>query len=339
MARLRNRIRKADYFSDGELLRWHRDKRTTYSGLYALAEDSGCLQDDPFEWKMLLWPSPLDADITVDVLEQWRDEFVEAGKLVPYMVGGERYFYLRSFHKHEHPRNPQSPTIPTPPWVTWVASGEGTKARYEVCTDAIPSPNECCTDRNMSPNPAVRGRDGHQNGPPAQPSPVQSSPVQYLRSFVAADATTGADNGDEQTDFAEWWSAYGKVGSKADALKLYRHWRTHGASRDDLLAAAVAYRDHCTATDCKLAHARTFLAKKPNRWREWADGEAHGSMDVTATTHLSDVLTAGAAAFGLTGGSNGNGARALERGRSARVAAGGQDAGGGVPKGELESGL
>ena len=45
MSRLHSRIRKADYFSDGELLRWNRDKRTTYSGLWALAEDSGCLED------------------------------------------------------------------------------------------------------------------------------------------------------------------------------------------------------------------------------------------------------------------------------------------------------
>lgn len=340
MARLRNRIRKSDYFSDGELLRWHRDKRATYSGLYALAEDSGCLPDDPFEWKMLLWPSPLDTDITVEVLEGWRDEFVAAGKLIPYEAGGERYFYLRSFHKHEHPRNPQSPTLPTPPWVTWTPSGDGSKARYEVCTEAIPSPNNSRTELKLSPNPSVRGTDGNQNSPPAQPSPVQPSPVQSLQAFVGADAPTGeVDHTDWQRDFEGWWADYGRVGHKCEARPLYLWWREQGATRETLDIASRRYREHCTATDCKLVHARTFLAKKPNRWREWADGEAHGSMDVAATTHLSDVLTAGAAAFGLTGGSNGNGAGALERRRSARVAASGQDAGSGLAKGQLESGL
>ena len=118
MARLRNRIRKADYFTDGELLRWHRDKRATYTGLWAIAEDSGCLEDDPFAWKALIWASPLDADITIELLEQWRDELIDAGKLIPYEAEGKRYLYIRTFHQHEMPRNPQVNDLPLPPWVT-----------------------------------------------------------------------------------------------------------------------------------------------------------------------------------------------------------------------------
>ena len=329
MARLRNRIRKADYFSDGELLRWHRDKRATYSGLYAIAEDSGCLEDDCFNWKLLLWPSPMDADLTVELLEQWRDEMVAAGKLVPYEVDGQRFLFLRSFHKHEHPRNPQNPAVPLPPWVTWVPPGDGTKAHYVVRTDAIPSPNSTCTE-------SVQSVYSTCTASPAPPRPAPSRPVLSLQALVDADAPTGALVSDSDTDFDEWWCEYGKVGSKADALKLYQHWRAHGASREDLLAAAVAYREHCTATDCKLAHARTFLAKKPNRWREWADGEAHGSMDAAGTSRLSDVLAAGAEAFGLTGGNNGNGTRTLERGGPARAPGSRKDARRGLPATELE---
>lgn len=295
MARLRNRIRKADYFSDGELLRWHRDKRATYSGLYAVADDSGCFADDPFEWKMLLWPSPLDADITVEALEQWRDELVQAGKLVPYEHGGERYFYLRSFHKHEHPRNPQSPTVPLPEWVAWIPSSDGVKARYEVCTDLIPSPNQVCTGPFMSPKQPRTDEIGYQNAPPAQPSPAQSCPVLSLQALVDADAPTGAGT---DADFEDWWTSYGRVGSKADARTLYRWWRKQGAGRDELLNAALAYTTHCAATDCKRAHARTFLAKKPNRWREWADGEDHGAMDARNQKRVSDVLEAGIEVFG-----------------------------------------
>jgi hypothetical protein len=153
MARLRNRIRKADYFSDGELLRWHRDKRTTYSALWALAEDSGCLEDDCFEWKMSIWPSPLDSDITVETLEQWRDELIEAGKLVPYHVDGKRYLFLRSFHKHEHPTNPQGPDLPLPEWVRAdTTQGKGkdgkrwARCQYTLYTDRMPPRPGVCTD-------------------------------------------------------------------------------------------------------------------------------------------------------------------------------------------------
>jgi len=134
----------------------------------------------------------------------------------------------------------------------------------------------------------------------SDPLALALAPAQPPAKNSLADASAPAVANDE--DFEHWWTAFGKVGSKADARELYSWWRAHGATADDLLRAATSYRAHCTATDCKLKHARTFLAKKPNRWREWADGESHGSMDVTDTSRLTDVLAAGAAAFGLTGG-------------------------------------
>ena len=157
MTRLRNRIRKADYFTDGELLRWHRDKRTTYTGLWAIAEDSGCLEDDPFTWKLLIWASPLDADITVELLAQWRDEMVAAGKLIPYEADGKAFLYIRTFHQHEHPRNPQRPDLPLPPWIkcefkegqsadgrTWrrtqyTDTNHHDEPQYRLCTDSVVS--------------------------------------------------------------------------------------------------------------------------------------------------------------------------------------------------------
>jgi len=129
MARLRNRILKADFWSDGELLRWPREKRFTYAGLYAMAEDSGCIEDDPFNWKVLIWGSPLDHDITVEMIEQWRDEMCEAGKLIPYDVGGKQILYITAFHNHEHPRNPQSPNLPLPSWLTYTPGSRQLKTR------------------------------------------------------------------------------------------------------------------------------------------------------------------------------------------------------------------
>ena len=119
MAKLRNRVRKAEYFTDGELLRWPRDKRQTYTGLWAMAEDSGCLEADAFEIKCSIWASPLDSDITVDLIEQWISEMIETKKLIPYECDGKRYLFIRTFHAHEHPRNPQAPQLPLPPWITW----------------------------------------------------------------------------------------------------------------------------------------------------------------------------------------------------------------------------
>lgn len=110
-------------------------------------------------------------------------------------------------------------------------------------------------------------------------------------------------------DFEEWWSAYGRVGDKAPARDLYGFWRAKGAGRSDLLSAAIAYRNHCERTDCKMKHARTFLAKpgkdKSPVWPEWADGESHGSMDAHSDARLIGVVTTAAEAFGLVPSSPG----------------------------------
>jgi hypothetical protein len=77
-------------------------------------------------------------------------------------------------------------------------------------------------------------------------------------------------------DFLGWWAAFGKVGSRADAQKLYCWWRQQGADRNDLLTAAIKYRRWCEETATAQKHGRTFLAKDPNRWEEWLD-EDHGA--------------------------------------------------------------
>jgi hypothetical protein len=187
MTRLRNRIRKADYFTDGELLRWHRDKRATYTGLWAIAEDSGCLEDDPFTWKLLIWGSPLDADITVELLEQWRDEFVAVGKLIPYEADGKRYLYIRTFLQHEHPRNPQRADLPLPEWLRmecvegtakdgkrWVRTQYidtrySVQTPYTVRTDAVPAPQP-----RPAPSRVPKGTSGKGVG---SSKPVDNSTV------------------------------------------------------------------------------------------------------------------------------------------------------------------
>jgi len=102
--RLHNRQIKATFWTDPDLLQWPRDKRWFYFGLVQLADDSGCLEDSPFAFKIHLFPSPLDQDITVEVIARWRDELIAEGKLVPYEVEGKRYLFITNFHKHQSPR-------------------------------------------------------------------------------------------------------------------------------------------------------------------------------------------------------------------------------------------
>jgi len=85
------------------------------------------------------------------------------------------------------------------------------------------------------------------------------------------------------SDFETWWTASGKIGSKADAAVLYRYWRKKGATEDELLTAITNDRRHCAATEQTCRHGSTFLAKTPNRWREWLD-EEHGNGSASSRT-------------------------------------------------------
>ncbi len=136
--RLHNRQIKATFWNDTDLLQWPRDKRWFYEGLIQLADDSGCLEDSPFAFKLNLFPSPVDADITVELLAKWRDELVEEGKLVRYRVGKKDYLYLTNFHKHQSLKNPEKPDVPLPPWIRWEPYESNSRAgKYIVSEDVL----------------------------------------------------------------------------------------------------------------------------------------------------------------------------------------------------------
>lgn len=120
--RLHNRQIKATFWNDPDLLQWTRDKRWFYEGLSQLADDSGCLEDSPFAFKLNLFPSPLDTDITVDVITGWVNELIYEGKLIQYQANGKACIFIKNFHKHQALRSPAAPEVPLPPWVTFTPS-------------------------------------------------------------------------------------------------------------------------------------------------------------------------------------------------------------------------
>ena len=104
--------------------------------------------------------------------------------------------------------------------------------------------------------------------PLPSPSPSPSTPL----------ADKSADRRTWVREFEErWWPASGRYGSKADACELYCHWRSKGASADDLLSAIRNDRADCASHDRSPRHGSTFLAKKPNRWEEWVHRGQHAS--------------------------------------------------------------
>ncbi len=134
--RLRNRQVKAEFWTDPDLLQLPRDMRVFYQGLWHCAEDSGCLEDSPFALKLLLFPSPVDSDITVELIGNWIETFIDMSKLMRYEVRGKSYLFLTNFHKHQTLRNPGVSEVPLAPWVRWEqsqdADGKRLSGKYVV---------------------------------------------------------------------------------------------------------------------------------------------------------------------------------------------------------------
>lgn len=154
--RLHNRQIKATFWTDPDLLQWTRDKRVFYIGLAQLADDSGCIEDSPFAFKINLFPSPLDSDINVEIINQWRNEMIDEGKLIPYQEHGKSYLFLVNFHKHQtldKPTPPSKASIPLPPWVIWVKGDTRNKSYYQIkdmpttCTGQVPDKEGACSSR------------------------------------------------------------------------------------------------------------------------------------------------------------------------------------------------
>ena len=180
--RLRNRIVKASFYNDPDLCRWPRDKRNFYQSLWACAEDSCCLEDDMFGVKLAAWPSPHDADLTVELFEQWRDELVADGKLIPYEARGKRYLYIPGMAAHEAPRNPQRPDCDLPPWVDWVPNAKDPrKGAYNfhdpsTCDDVVQALYDDCTSVVQPSPPRPVPSRTVPSFPPDRPSQVGPAP-------------------------------------------------------------------------------------------------------------------------------------------------------------------
>ena len=117
--KLRNRITKPEYYTSGDLLKLPREVRRFYRDLWSIAEDSGCFENDSLEICCVLYPSPLDRDITPEKVNDWLKTLEEIGKLVLYQAQGKEYFWIKNFNKHQKLNDCYPSEIPLPEWITF----------------------------------------------------------------------------------------------------------------------------------------------------------------------------------------------------------------------------
>ena len=130
--KLHNRQIKASFWTDTDMIRnFTLEERLFYIGLWQLADDSGCLENDPYAFKLFLFP--LNNEVTIETLNDWTAKLIDKKKLITYHAQEKDCLYLSHFHKYQTIKNPQPPEVPLPPWITWKPYKSNPRTgRYEV---------------------------------------------------------------------------------------------------------------------------------------------------------------------------------------------------------------
>lgn len=107
MARARNI--KPSFFSNGGLCKLPPLTRLLFIGLWCIADREGRLDDDPFQIKLKVLPSPVDKDDVDAMLNLLAEaEFIER-----YSVKDVKYIQIVNFKKHQNPhKKERASTIP-----------------------------------------------------------------------------------------------------------------------------------------------------------------------------------------------------------------------------------
>jgi hypothetical protein len=105
MARARNI--KPGFFRNADLVELPVEARLLFIGLWTIADREGRLKDRPKQIKMDIFPADnFDCNALVQMI-------ADAGMLVRYEHGGNRYLQITNFSKHQNPhKDEQASTIP-----------------------------------------------------------------------------------------------------------------------------------------------------------------------------------------------------------------------------------
>ncbi|RJQ10890.1 MAG: hypothetical protein C4551_01920 [Bacillota bacterium] len=255
---------KATFWNDTELIRqFSRDQRLFYLGLIQLADDSGCLENDPWAFKIHL--CPLEDDITIDILEHWTRRLINAGKAIPYSSRNKQCLFLANFAKHQPIKNPAPPEVPLPEWIEWVPYPSNHRTgHYEIDNENIPEPYTSLTPVLRAPDDVLPTEPNQEpNGmepnhgacaPEVAPNGAEGAKKKPARKPKPAEG--------HAEDFEAFWAVYPLKKGKQEALLSYRRLIKAGADPAAIFSGAENYAAECQLTGREkrfIAHAKTFL--------------------------------------------------------------------------------
>lgn len=270
---------KAAFWTDTELIRqFSRDERLFYQGLWQLADDSGCLDNDPWAFKLHLFP--LDLDILPTILADWTQKLIDAKKLLPYEMGHKQCVFLVNFHKHQTMKNPAAPDVPLPSWLTWTTYPSNSRTGfYSVDQTKIPDTYAILTPSLQKTYDCLPREIEHEH---EEEREHEGEEEREHESKVRCAAPPGAEKQlnpprkdshkqDETPDgFDLFWEAYPRKVAKTPALIAYSKATKSGADPPAIIYGAKNYAVECRLCGREvqfICHPTTFLNQC--RWQDY----------------------------------------------------------------------
>jgi len=138
--RLHNRLVKADLWLSTDIIAAVGDPLglMLYQGMWHIADDSGCLPEDPLQWRMMLFGA--FESVSAQRLAELGEKLVELGKVIRYEVDGKPYLWLRNFHAHQGLDYPSEPEYPLPDWILWQPGETRGESCFVIVADKCPVP-------------------------------------------------------------------------------------------------------------------------------------------------------------------------------------------------------
>jgi len=220
----------------------------TFGGLITQVDDAGRIKDNAAVLHGAIWalrPEHTPVDVETDLMQ-----LEKAGLICRYVVGGKRYLHLVTFSDHQKISHATPSKLPDCPHEI-----HGGYLRDQLSSGDFPSSS------GASPEPSgdspigsgLGSGSGSGSGSPSEaPPPLPLAPL--------AESTPS---------FEDFWEAWPRKTSKADAEKAWKKALRERANPAAIVEACKSYAERCRLTDRpkdKTPYPATWLNRK-----SWTD--------------------------------------------------------------------
>ncbi len=144
----RSRIIKPEFWSDEKLAKLSLQARLLYIGLWNTSDDAGTTQGHPLWLKSQIFPYD---EIPTEQIGRWLHDLVNLGRILPYTVKGEQYYFIPGFLKHQKIQHPSPAKNPAPPLEVAGLFASGSRAAHEQTEAETEAKTETETETEAAP--------------------------------------------------------------------------------------------------------------------------------------------------------------------------------------------